>query len=108
MEGKKVKRFLSFLMILGLTLGVLIGCRSNSSTEDNEQKTESKTTEIVDESDDTTEGSDAVSFPLTVTDAIGNEVTIQNKPEKIVSLIPSNTEILFSLNLGDKIVGVTE
>ncbi len=29
-------------------------------------------------------------------------------PERIVSLFPSNTEILFALGLGDKVVGVTE
>lgn len=29
-------------------------------------------------------------------------------PEKIVSLIPSNTEILFGLGLNDEIVGVTD
>ncbi len=29
-------------------------------------------------------------------------------PERIISLAPSNTEILFALNLGDSVVGVTE
>ena len=28
-------------------------------------------------------------------------------PQRIVSLAPSNTEILFALGLGDKVVGVT-
>lgn len=34
--------------------------------------------------------------------------TLHKRPERIVSLAPSNTEILFALGLEDKIVGVTE
>ena len=30
-------------------------------------------------------------FPVTLTDAIGKEVTIEKTPARIVSLIPSNT-----------------
>lgn len=45
-------------------------------------------------------------YPVTVTDVKGRTVTIDKKPERIVSLTPSNTEILFALGLGDKVVGV--
>lgn len=48
-----------------------------------------------------------ISYPLTVKDSMGNEVTIPKEPQRIISLIPSNTEILFALGLGDKVVGVT-
>lgn len=48
------------------------------------------------------------SYPLTLTDQMGREVTIEALPERIVSLAPSNTEILFALGLEDKIVGVTD
>ena len=44
----------------------------------------------------------------TVTDDVGKEVTFKEVPETIVSLQPSNTEILFALGVGDKIVGATE
>jgi iron complex transport system substrate-binding protein len=47
-------------------------------------------------------------YPLTLTDGLGREVTIQASPQRIVSLLPSNTEILFALGLGDQVVGVTE
>lgn len=40
-----------------------------------------------------------------VTDMVGREVTVKSA-EKIVSLAPSATEILFALGVGDKIVGV--
>ena len=46
--------------------------------------------------------------PVTLTDAIGKEVTLNKTPERIVSLIPSNTEILFGLGLDDEIIGVND
>ncbi|MCX7912794.1 MAG: ABC transporter substrate-binding protein [Dehalococcoidales bacterium] len=44
-----------------------------------------------------------------VIDQLGRTVNIKaTKPERIVSLAPSNTEILFALGLGERVVGVTE
>jgi iron complex transport system substrate-binding protein len=43
-----------------------------------------------------------------VTDDLGRLVAINGTPQRIVSLAPSNTEILFALGLGDKVVGVTD
>jgi iron complex transport system substrate-binding protein len=39
---------------------------------------------------------------------LGRKVTIDKIPKRIVSLAPSNTEVLFALGLDDRIVGVTE
>lgn len=44
---------------------------------------------------------------LEITDDLGRTVTIAETPQRIVSLAPSITEILFALELGDKVVGVT-
>lgn len=46
--------------------------------------------------------------PVTIIDDLGREVTLRRTPGKIVSIAPSNTEILFALGLGDKVVGVTD
>jgi len=92
-----MKKFLSFLLILVLTAGLLIGC---SSAEDTDQSGESEN------KDNNTE--ETAGFPIEVTDALGDKVTIEEEPEKIVSAIPSNTEIAFALGLGDKIVGVSD
>jgi iron complex transport system substrate-binding protein len=47
------------------------------------------------------------SFPVVVTDARGVEVRIPQRPDRIISLAPSNTEILFELGVGHRVVGVT-
>jgi iron complex transport system substrate-binding protein len=44
---------------------------------------------------------------MTITNALGNEVTLPSKPTRIVSLAPSNTEILFAIGAGDQVIGVT-
>ena len=51
---------------------------------------------------------EAPTFLLEVTDQAGRVVKLEKIPERIVSLAPSNTEVLFALGLGDKVVGVTE
>ena len=45
---------------------------------------------------------------ITVIDDSGKTVLIQGEPQRIVSLAPSNTEILYALGLEDRIVAVTE
>lgn len=50
----------------------------------------------------------ASTFPITVEDAVGNTVTIDAEPERIISLAPGHTETLYALGLGDRVVGVTE
>ncbi len=53
-----------------------------------------------------TGGSTATTYPLTLTDDNKRSVTLAKAPARIVSLAPSNTELLFALGLGDRVVGV--
>lgn len=46
-------------------------------------------------------------FPVTIKDDLGRQVTLQSKPERIISVAPSHTEILFALGAGNRVVGVT-
>ncbi|WP_420593511.1 ABC transporter substrate-binding protein [Deinococcus sp.] len=48
----------------------------------------------------------ATSYPLTVTDDLGREVTLQSEPIRIVAMLPSHTETLFAIGAGGKLVGV--
>lgn len=47
------------------------------------------------------------SFPVQVIDDAGRRVRIDRVPERIISLAPSNTELLFALGAGERLVGVT-
>ncbi|MFC4076390.1 ABC transporter substrate-binding protein [Salinithrix halophila] len=49
----------------------------------------------------------AEGFPVKLKDDTGKEVTIEKKPKRIVSLIPSMTETIYALGQGKKVVGVT-
>lgn len=45
---------------------------------------------------------------VSIRDDFGEEITIHGYPQRIVSLAPSNTEILFALGLSGRVVGVTD
>ncbi len=49
----------------------------------------------------------AASFPQTITDDDGQQVTIDAAPQRIVTFAPSMTEIVFALGVGDRVVGVS-
>ncbi len=46
--------------------------------------------------------------PGTYTDDMGREVTVNEIPHRIVSHVPSITEMLFALGLGERVVGVSD
>jgi iron complex transport system substrate-binding protein len=46
--------------------------------------------------------------PVQVTDDLGKALTFDKTPQKIVSLAPSVTEILFAIGAGSKVVGVQD
>ncbi|MFC5604928.1 ABC transporter substrate-binding protein [Sporosarcina koreensis] len=78
---------------------LLAACGTDNAEKDNKTGTENTQKE-----NQTAEAA----FPITLTDAVGNDITIEKAPETIVSMIPSNTEILFALGLNDEIVGVND
>jgi iron complex transport system substrate-binding protein len=44
-------------------------------------------------------------FPITLTDDEGTPVTLEAPPQRVISLSPANTEIVFGLGEGDRVVG---
>jgi iron complex transport system substrate-binding protein len=47
-------------------------------------------------------------FPVTVTDATGTEVRVDDRPERIVSLSPSAAQTLWEIGADSQVVGVTQ
>jgi ABC-type Fe3+-hydroxamate transport system substrate-binding protein len=44
---------------------------------------------------------------LRFTDQIGKEIALEEYPQRIVSLVPSQTELLFDLGLQEEVIGIT-
>jgi iron complex transport system substrate-binding protein len=115
-----MKRFSQILLVIILSLS-LVACGANEPADNaanqnnqetaqgsqNNAETNTETEEPAAEEPAEEESKETV-YPLTVTDASGLEMTFEQAPEKIVSLSPSETEVLFALGLGDKVVGVTD
>jgi ABC-type Fe3+-hydroxamate transport system substrate-binding protein len=47
-------------------------------------------------------------MPRTLTDQMDHKITLPDEPLRIVSLVPSQTELLFELGLDEEIVGITK
>lgn len=87
---RRAARVFAAIMVSLALLG-LAGCKNSNPEEATEPSTEVE----------------VAAFPVTITDDAGREVTIESEPEKIVSLAPANTEIVYALGLLDRLVGVT-
>lgn len=91
---RRFKGLLALLVVFALMFS-LAACSTNNATKP--QDTSQTATEIVKRQ-----------FPLKVTDFLGREVTIEKEPQRIVSLAPSTTELIYALGAGNKVVGVTD
>lgn len=47
-------------------------------------------------------------FPVTLTDATGTEVTIDERPERVVTTNPSAAQVMWGLNAESQVVGLTQ
>ncbi len=50
----------------------------------------------------------AADFPLTLTDDEGTTLTLAAQPERVISLTPATTELVFALGEGERLVGRTD
>lgn len=98
-------------IVLGFLLLVLTACQGDEGGVGGEPtgvapeaEQDTSPAGITSEGDATVDGDTA----YVVTDDMGKAIRFEKVPETVVSLQPSNTEILFALGVGDKIVGVTQ
>lgn len=47
-------------------------------------------------------------FPITVTDATGEEITLEEPPDRVTTTNPSAAQLMWELNASDQVVGVTQ
>ena len=82
-----MKKVLAVLLCITLILSLSSCTKSDSATNQSESE----------------EG-----YPLTVTDSLGRKVVLERAPQKLVSLSPAVTEILFAIGAGEQVIGVSE
>lgn len=90
---KSLKRTMLVLCALIMALG-LVAC-----TNGNNADSKSTSTAAQDKS---------VTYPVTVTGSDGSKVTLDSEPQKVVSMAPNITELMFKLGVQDKLVGRTD
>ena len=78
-----------------LAATALVGCGSEQETGESADGTDATTT--------TAEG-----FPVTITAIPNGPVVIGDQPERIVSLSPTSTEMLFAIGSGDQVIAADE
>ena len=85
------KRFCAMMLAMVLAVVCFTGCTGGTTDV---EKVEATT--------------EATVYPLTITDDLGNTVTFESEPQKVLSLSPANTEIIGALDCVDKMVGRTD
>ncbi|HHW58560.1 MAG TPA: ABC transporter substrate-binding protein [Clostridia bacterium] len=91
---KRFKGLVVFLVVFALIFSIS-ACSTQNATKP--QETSQTTTEAA-----------KTQFPLKIKDFLGREVTIEKEPQRIVTLAPSTTELLYAVGAGSKVVGVTD
>lgn len=91
---RKFKKLFIFLLVIVLTFS-LVACTTEDSPEPQDK---------VENLDEIVENQ----FPLSITDFLERKITLEKEPERIVSLAPSTTELIYALGAGNKVVGVTD
>lgn len=82
-----MKKLISLFLIIIMVFS-LVACNQNDSGNNEEN------------------GNNTSAFPVTVTDHAGRQVTIEKKPEKLVSGYYISTSVLIALDLDKNIVGI--
>lgn len=101
-----MKKIWQLLLTAMLAVLLLAACGNDTKKEETPVDSDKATEET--NNQDQAEGAGETSYPYTINDAAGEDVTFESAPEKVITLVPSNTEILFGIDAGDKVIAVTE
>lgn len=90
---KILKNVSALLLFIVMSIG-LVGCGSASQTSATNPNEPAK--------------AENVSYPVKIKDSFGKEVTLEKEPQKIISVAPNITEIIYELGAEKKLVGRTD
>jgi iron complex transport system substrate-binding protein len=92
-----------------ICLLTLCACQStNSVTSTKAASTTAASTPPTSHTVSSTAAATTPVFPMTIKDDAGRQITLKSQPHNLVSLSPSNTEIVYALGLGNQLVGDTK
>lgn len=102
---KKMKRLLSLMLVVSMTAMLFVGCGSKEEQESVQTETQEEIQTEVNEEQSTVAETE---YPVTITDQLGNEVTIEEEPERLVSGYYISSSTCLALGLKDRLVAVEE
>ena len=107
---KNLKKLSALLLALALSVNTTACGNSTASTTTAAETAAEVTTEAASESAAETSAATGdemtVAYPVTITDHLGREVTIEKQPESFVSGYYISTSLMIALGLDDQLVGV--
>ncbi len=98
-----MKKWISILMVLTLTFSVAACGSSNAAPVESEGT--SQTQEGIEAEAEASVNEQTI-YPVTLTDQLGREVTIEKEPETLVSGYYISTSLLLALGCKDRLIGV--
>jgi len=100
--------FRKLIIILAALAFTLAGCAPAATPTSAPVPTALPAVEVPTEVPTAAPTASPTSAPLTITDGLGRKVTLPAPAQKVVSMAPSNTEILFAISAGPQVVGRDE
>lgn len=100
-------RYSALLLSLVLAVGLFAGC-GNNNDNNNAKNSNGSNANSQSSNQKADDAAKKTEYPLVLTDASGKEITFDKAPERIASIAPSLTEVLFALGLGDEVVAVDD
>jgi len=103
----------AWLIMAVLAIG-LVGCGAAKNNEGSSPSASQASPGASQEASPSASGSPEQSaqaqttYPLILTDSTGTEVVFEQAPERVVTIAPSETEVMFAIGAGSKVVGVDQ
>lgn len=103
-----VIRFISMSCLVLAAAMILGACTTSTTPEPAETQEAAPTEPLAEEATAPATGEESNLYPQTHSDVLGRSVIFESRPEAIVSLAPSVTEMLFAIGAGGQVIGRTD